>query len=83
MQTGDLEAAEEHGLSLDDTSFVQDLHPALGAPFKIGFAEAISQVLLMSAGFITVALAVILFLPSIPLRETSGLEEMAKESAEG
>ena len=80
IQAGDISLAEESGVSLDDTSFVRDLHPEIAAPFKIGFARAITDVLLISSLIILAALALIVFLPSLPLSEKSGLEHLSEDA---
>ena len=77
INSGSVTSAEGSPLSLDDTSFVENLHPVLAAPFKSGFADAIGRLLWWASGIIVIALGVIVFLPSIPLRETSGVEQMA------
>ncbi len=79
--TGEFASADALGVSLDDTSFVQEIHPELAAPFQIGFADAIGKVLTISAAFILVALALVFFLPSLPLSEKSGLENMHDDGA--
>ncbi len=76
IQSGDIAGAQNAGISLDDTSFIQQINPEFAAPFQIGFANAIGNVLLISAIFIVIALVIVLFLPSLPLSEKSGLENM-------
>nr|WP_255633169.1 MDR family MFS transporter [Demequina sp. TTPB684] len=81
LQAGTLDAGEDAGLSLDDTSFLQDADPVLAAPIREGFADAITRVLLMS-GFIAIGgLLFALFIPHVPLQEKSGLETMRDEEA--
>jgi EmrB/QacA subfamily drug resistance transporter len=74
---GSLQAA---GISLNDTSFLHRLAPELAAPFQIGFAQAIAAVMLVAAVTILIAFVIIFFLPSIPLKEKSGLQTMADEA---
>lgn len=82
LSTGDLEAAKDAGVSLDDTSFLQNVDPVLAAPFQVGFATSIADVMLVAAVFIALAQVIIFFLPSIPLKEKSGLETMHDENVE-
>lgn len=76
IASGSLEAAEEAGLSLDDTSFVQEIDPVLAAPFEEGFATAITNVILISAFITLVGLVFAILIPQLPLREKSGLETL-------
>ncbi len=75
-------ALQSSGISLNDTSFIHDLAPQLAAPFQIGFAQAIAGVMLVAAAFIVLAFVAIFFLPSLPLKEKSGLQAMADEAEE-
>ncbi len=81
LSTGDLAHAEAAGISLDDTSFLQDLHPQIAAPFRIGFSDAINGVMLIAAGILIIAFVVSFFLPSLRLSEKSGLENLFDERA--
>ena len=69
------------GVSLNDSSFIQDLAPQVAAPFQIGFATAIASIMLVAAACAAVALVVSFYLPSIPLSDKSGLQSMADEAA--
>ncbi|WP_062462418.1 MDR family MFS transporter [Demequina soli] len=64
------------GLSLDDTSFLQQIDPVLAEPFRVGFSDAITGVLLFSSMFSILGLGLALMLPQLPLREKSGLETL-------
>ncbi|MBN2177449.1 MAG: MFS transporter [Demequinaceae bacterium] len=81
LATGDLAQAEAAGVSLDDTSFLQDLHPEIAAPFRIGFSDAINGVMLIAAAIIVVSFVISFFLPSLRLSEKSGLENLLDEKA--
>jgi MFS family permease len=81
VASGSLDDAEAAGLSLDDTSFIQELHPVLAAPFEEGFADSITWVLAISALITLLAFALTWLLPELPLREKSGLETIADEEA--
>jgi len=76
VQSGSLAGAEQAGLSLDDTSFIDKLDPVLAAPFKEGFADAITRVFFISALITILSLILALFIPHVPLQEKSGLESM-------
>ncbi len=80
VSSGSPDALQSAGISLNDTSFLHTLNPELAAPFQIGFAQAIAGVMLVAAFFIALALVIIVFLPSIPLQEKSGLQTMADEA---
>ncbi len=81
IQAGSIDAAGNAGLSLDDTSFINDANPVLASPFREGFADAITRVLMIS-GFIAVGgILFALFIPHVPLQEKSGLESMRDEDA--
>ncbi|WP_062530806.1 MDR family MFS transporter [Demequina rhizosphaerae] len=68
--------AADSGLSLDDTSFLQQIDPVLAEPFRVGFSDAITGVLLFSSMFSVLGLGLALALPQLPLREKSGLETL-------
>lgn len=74
------DAFAQAGITMDDTSFIHQLDPRIAAPFQIGFAGAITSVLLVAAAIAVVGLVVVFFLPSLPLKETSGLQAMADEA---
>jgi EmrB/QacA subfamily drug resistance transporter len=76
ITSGSLEGAEEAGLSLDDTSFIQELHPVLAQPFEEGFAAAITHVILISSFITAAGLIFAIMIPQLPLREKSGLETL-------
>ncbi|WP_291382044.1 MDR family MFS transporter [Demequina sp.] len=79
LQAGSIDGAQDAGLSLDDTSFLKEANPVLASPFREGFADAITRVLLIS-GFIGLGGVLFsLFIPHVPLREKSGLETMRDE----
>lgn len=82
LRSGSFDRAEELGLSLDDTSFVQELNPVLAAPFQEGFSQAIGRELLWSTAFVLLAFLVSWALPAIPLREKSGIQSIADEDDE-
>jgi EmrB/QacA subfamily drug resistance transporter len=81
LQSGSLDGAEQAGLSLDDTSFINKLDPVLAAPFKEGFADAITRVFFISALITILSLILALFIPHVALQEKSGLETMRDEDA--
>ena len=79
LQSGSLDNAAQSGISLDDTSFINKLDPVLAAPFKEGFADAITRVFFISALISIISLIFALFIPHIELQEKSGLESMRKK----
>ena len=76
VQSGSLDGAGESDLSLDDTSFLETLNPVLAQPFRDGFADSITRVMLISGLVVILALVLAVFVPQLPLREKSGLETM-------
>jgi len=81
INSGSLDAAGDAGLSVDDTSFMEQLDPVLAEPFRAGFSDAITRVLFISG---LIALGGVLFallVPHVPLREKSGLETLREEQA--
>jgi hypothetical protein len=69
--------------SLDDTSFINGIEPALAHPFKVGFSESMDLIFLIAAGVLLVGFVVVSFLPEVPLREASGVQARAAEAAAG
>jgi EmrB/QacA subfamily drug resistance transporter len=67
--------------SLNDTSFINKLPEALAHPFKVGFSDAMSLVFLIAAAVMVVGLAVVVFLPELPLRKHSAAQQRANEDA--
>ena len=74
VKSGSLDSAAKAGISLDDTSFIKKLDPVLAAPFKEGFADAITRVFFISALISILSLIFALFIPHVALQEKSGLE---------
>ncbi|HEV7826597.1 MAG TPA: MFS transporter [Mycobacteriales bacterium] len=68
-----LRAGGVRGSTLDDTSFLERMDPTLARPFKVGFSESMDLVFLLGAAVLVVALLVLLFLPSLPLRAQAGI----------
>jgi EmrB/QacA subfamily drug resistance transporter len=60
--------------NLSDTSFIQKLPSFLALPFKTGFADTLDLVFLIAAGVVALGFFVLIFLPQIPLRTTSGIQ---------
>ena len=67
--------------ALSDTSFIQRLDPALAAPFKTGFADAMDLVFLVAAAIVVIGLFTIAKLPDLPLRMESGAARRAAEES--
>jgi MFS family permease len=60
---------------------LQSLPPAVQEPVLEAFTAAIDRVFLVGVPVILLALVLVLFLRELPLRETSGLQEAASQSA--
>ncbi|GAA1771793.1 MDR family MFS transporter [Luedemannella helvata] len=67
--------------ALNDTSFINRLPEALAHPFKVGFADSMSLVFLVSAAIMAVGLIAVAFLPELPLRQHSAAQARAQEDA--
>ncbi len=55
----------------NDSSIITRMSSLLAHPFKVGFADSMSLVLLCGGGVMLVAFAVLLFMPDVELRATS------------
>ena len=65
----------------DDSSFIQRLSPVLAHPFKVGFAESITDVFLVAGLVGILAFVTLLFMPKVELRATSASAAVRSESA--
>ncbi|WP_041988472.1 MULTISPECIES: MDR family MFS transporter [unclassified Streptomyces] len=66
--------------TLNDTSFLSHLDPALAQPFKVGFTGAISVAFLVGAAVLVIAFVLAMFIKEVPLRTTAAA--FSKEPAE-
>ncbi|MBO0877184.1 MAG: MFS transporter, partial [Pseudonocardia sp.] len=62
------------GFSLEDSSFLSRIDGRLALPFLQGFSASMSLTLLVGAALLVAALALVIFLPEVPLRRESGIE---------
>jgi hypothetical protein len=70
------------GGSLDgDTSFLNGSDPRLAAPFLQGFSNATVTIYWVALFVVLIAFALSLFLPSVPLRQKSAIQEAADDRA--
>jgi EmrB/QacA subfamily drug resistance transporter len=67
----------------DDSSIIGKMSSVLGHPFKVGFADSMSLVLLCGGCFMLVAFAVLLLMPSVELRATSASAAVRAEHDAG
>ncbi|MET9223187.1 MDR family MFS transporter [Streptomyces sp. NPDC003300] len=58
--------------TLNDTSFLSHVDPALAHPFKTGFTDAINVAFLVGAGVLVIAFVLSLLIKEVPLRTTAG-----------
>jgi EmrB/QacA subfamily drug resistance transporter len=63
--------------SLDDTSFLEHVSPALARPFQSGFSTAMDHIFLIAAAVLVIAFVLFLFLPQVPLRAQSAMAARA------
>jgi hypothetical protein len=69
------------GISINDTSFLHGLNDALAAPFRAGFASAMSLVFLVAAAVLTIGFVLSFMLKEVPLRTMSGAQQAAADAA--
>jgi len=69
------------GNVLDNTSFLARLDRAIAHPVRAGFSSSMDLVFLLAAAAVAVAFVVVVFLPELPLRTTSGLTAVAEDDA--
>jgi EmrB/QacA subfamily drug resistance transporter len=67
------------GGNLSDTSFLQQLAPAISHPFKVGFSNGFSIVFMMALAVMLIGLVVVFFLPEIPLSQRSAQQQRADD----
>lgn len=67
---------------LTDSSFISTLPDALARPYLVSFSQSMDLVFLFAAAVAAIGLVVVLFLPALPLRTTSGLQAAAAERAD-
>ena len=67
---------------LSDSSFISALPDALARPYLVSFSQSMDLVFISAAVVAAIGLVVVLFLPQLPLRTTSGLEAAAAERAD-
>jgi len=67
------------GAALSDSSFINQLDPALAKPFLVGFSDAMSVVFVVAAGVLVLAFIATLFLPNIDLGPKPGQAAPAKD----
>jgi EmrB/QacA subfamily drug resistance transporter len=70
------------GAALTDSSFISRLDAVLAYPFKAGFSDAMHAVFWLASGVLFIALALLLFLPEVPLRKGSAMAARATEAAQ-
>jgi EmrB/QacA subfamily drug resistance transporter len=69
--------AIQGGGSLNDTSFLKGLDPAIAHPFLSGFSSAMDLVFLVGAAVLVIAFLLALALKEVPLRTVSGQQARA------
>ncbi|SDP51217.1 drug resistance transporter, EmrB/QacA subfamily [Klenkia soli] len=70
------------GTNLADTSIFQRIDATLAAPFKDGFSSSIDLVFLIAAGVVALGFFVLVFLPQLELRTTSGMQGQQEGAGE-
>jgi EmrB/QacA subfamily drug resistance transporter len=66
----------------DDSSIIDAMEPAVAHPFKVGFAESMDTVFLISSGVGVLAFLLLLLMPAVELRATSAQAAAREESVE-
>jgi hypothetical protein len=67
---------------LQDSSFLTGLDERLAKPFLIGFSEAMDLVFLTGAVVMVFGFLIMLFLPNVELRKSSGYSERATDATD-
>lgn len=67
----------------DDSSIIETLDPAVAHPIKVGFAESMDTVFLLSAGAGLLALLILLLMPAVELRATSAASAARAQAERG
>jgi EmrB/QacA subfamily drug resistance transporter len=61
------------GISIDDSSFINQIDSRLAKPFMVGFADSMDLVFLVASAVTVLALALVVFLKEVPLSSQSGI----------
>ncbi len=69
------------GTSLNDTSFLKRLSPALARPFESGFSDAMDQIFSLAALLLVVAFVLFMLLPQVELRAQPAMATREPEIA--
>ncbi len=69
------------GFSINDSSFINKLTPALARPIKQGFANSMDLVFTLGACVVVIAFVVSFFLPEEKLRTQSGIQAQQSDAA--
>ena len=64
---------------LDDSSFLNSMDDRLARPFLVGFADSMDLMFIVATAILAITLVVVLFLPEVPLRESSGMDAARDE----
>ena len=67
----------------DDSSIISKMSDVVGHPFKVGFADSISQIFIAAAAVMFVGFLVTLLMPKVELRSQSAGAAMRQQAAEG
>ncbi|HWE62115.1 MAG TPA: MDR family MFS transporter [Chloroflexota bacterium] len=67
-------AGQVSSSTLNDTSFLNHADRRLAEPFFVGFSQSMDLVFILGAAVVCIGFVLVLFLPELPLRTTSGLE---------
>jgi predicted PurR-regulated permease PerM len=73
--------ALQNSNALQDSSFINQLSPAIAHPFKVGFSESMDLVFVLGALVVLLGVLVVAFLPDLPLRELSGVQARQADAA--
>jgi len=72
---------QQHSGGLVDTSFLNGLDTRLTRPFMTGFSSSMDLVFVVGTIVMLVTIALVAFLPEVPLRRMSGAQAAATEAA--
>jgi EmrB/QacA subfamily drug resistance transporter len=81
-QAQQLQVATAGGGDLSDTSIFQRIDAVLAAPFKDSFSSALDLVLIIAAAIVALGFFVLIFLPQLELRTTSGIQGQLEDEGD-
>jgi hypothetical protein len=73
--------ALQNSNALEDSSFINDLAAPIAHPFKVGFSDSMDLVFILGALVLLIGVAIVAFLPDMPLKQMSGVQARQADDA--